>query len=120
MDQYLHEIADTVLEMEVELRRLGLWEESPPPDKALNSLQPFCCDTLLFYQCLQWVFVPKMKQILETEEDFPASSDIYPLAEQVFREMTVDTRQLLALIKRFDRLITEGKPQLGKEEQLPG
>ena len=43
-----HRIADLLLEMEAELRRLGLWETEAPTLESLSSQEPFCIDTLTF------------------------------------------------------------------------
>ena len=102
-----HELADLLLGIEAEMRRLELWEHQAPDDEALASLMPFCHDTLLFHQWLQWVFLPKMKLVLETEQDIPSSSDIHPLAEYSLQEQQKDVRALLDLIARFDAFINQ-------------
>lgn len=109
MDNTVRRIADLILAIEAEMRRLELWEEKSPPPEALQSLAPFCHDTLQFHQWLQWVFLPKMKEIITQEKQLPASSDIYPLAEYSFKKLGKETGQLLALIKQFDQLISTGK-----------
>ncbi len=94
--------------LEDEMRRLDLWESYPPPAEALDSVVPFCYDTLEFTQWLQWVFVPRTRAIMDRGMPLPAKSDISPLAEMTFAEMEdVDTDALLALIGEFDRLINE-------------
>jgi uncharacterized protein YqcC (DUF446 family) len=105
VDKFTHQLADLILAIEAEMRRLNMWEAQPPDSEALESLAPFCHDTLRFEQWLQWVFLAKMKQVLETEEGFPASSDIAPLAELRFEQLPQQTGQLLALIKQFDEFI---------------
>lgn len=105
MDSLSHQLADLLLDIEAEMRRIGLWEAQPPGDEALASLAPFCHDTLQFEQWLQWVLLPKMKQVLESEEGFPASSDITPLAELRLQQLPQQTDQLLVLIRAFDSFI---------------
>lgn len=105
VDNVTHQLADLILAIEAEMRRLQLWESQQPPVEALASLMPFCHDTLRFEQWLQWVFLPKMKQVLESEEDFPASSDITPLAEFRLQQLPQQTDHLLALIEQFDNFI---------------
>jgi uncharacterized protein YqcC (DUF446 family) len=51
------------------------------------------------------VFLPKMKAVVETEEDFPASSDITPLAEYSFERLGQQTGRLLELLAAFDDFI---------------
>jgi uncharacterized protein YqcC (DUF446 family) len=105
MDQFNHKLADLLLEIEAEMRRTRLWESTPPATEALQSLIPFCHDTLRFEQWLQWVLLPKMKQVLESEEECPSSSEIAPLAEYRFAQLGQQSSQLLTLIERFDRHI---------------
>ena len=100
-----HKIADLLLSMEAEMRRLELWEPQPPLAAALRSREPFCIDTLDFSQWVQWILIPRMKDLLERGEPFPAHSDIYPLAEEVLAGLGQDTRQLLQLIRQFDETI---------------
>ncbi|SCZ52136.1 YqcC family protein [Thiohalomonas denitrificans] len=105
MNSETHQLADLLLAIEAEMHRIGLWEADPPSEEALSSLAPFCYDTLQFHQWLQWVFIPKTKAIVEVGEDWPSRSDIFPLAEHAFREITCDTGMLLLLIKQFDNFI---------------
>lgn len=110
MDHFTHQLADLLLEIEAELRRLRLWEPQPPPPEALASLIPFCHDTLRFEQWLQWVLLPKMKQVIERDEECPSSSDITPLAEHRFAQLAQPTATLLKLLARFDEQINrEGR-----------
>ena len=110
MDHFTHQLADLLLEIEAEMRHLALWQCTPPEPQALQSLVPFCHDTLLFEQWLQWVFVVKMKRVIEGDEACPTSSEITPLAEHRFEQLGRPTAQLLELIIRFDALINrEGR-----------
>ncbi len=108
MDHRCHQLADLILNIEAEMRKIALWDLSPPTDAALHSLAPFCHDTLQFYQWLQWVFLPKMKMAIETENDMPSSSDIFPLAEYRLKKSGQNCQQLLSYILQFDRLISKG------------
>jgi uncharacterized protein YqcC (DUF446 family) len=101
-----HRIADVLLQVEANLRTSGKWELQPPPSRALNSTQPFCIDTLRFEQWLQWIFLPRMKQILEQQQPLPRQSAIYEYAEDQLPRKDPDADNLLTLIKRFDDLIT--------------
>jgi len=98
-------IADVLLEVEAILRTSGKWDAYQPPTDALHSSEPFCIDTLSFEQWLQWVFLPRMKQILEYKRPLPAKSGIFVYAQQQLRKEELPAGQLLSLIKRFDDLI---------------
>lgn len=99
------QIADVLLQVEAKLRASGRWQPKQPAATALASALPFCVDTLSIEQWLQWIFLPRMKQILEHQKPLPARSAIFEYAQDCFDELDSSDAQLLALIKRFDRLI---------------
>ncbi len=107
MDSRLPGVADQLLLVERELRLMGVWSMTAPDAQALASCEPFCVDTLAFDQWLQWVFLPRMKIILETGEALPAVSGILAMAEMVYGERAAHAAGLLAALARFDRLISE-------------
>lgn len=105
MDARLPELADQLLLIERELRLMGLWAATPPEAHALASCEPFCVDTLAFEQWLQWIFLPRMKVILEEGRALPAASGILGMAEMVFAGRPAHAAGLLAALANFDRLI---------------
>lgn len=106
MDARVNALAEHLLLIERELRVLGWWQEQAPSAAALASQEPFCVDTLTFEQWLQWIFLPRMKQLLEADAALPSVSGIRPMAEMVYREQSGVTRRLLELLGEFDRLLT--------------
>lgn len=107
MDRRVPAIADQLLLVEYEMRQHGLWSVLPPSDRALASQEPFCVDTLLFEEWLQWVFLPRMKLILEANLPLPGASGIRVMAEQVYAERLGSLDGLLKALEAFDRLIEE-------------
>lgn len=107
MSDITSQIADVLLGVEATLRQHGKWDEQQPPEDALISKEPFCIDTLPFEQWLQWIFIPRMKQILEDENPLPEKSDIFVYAQESLRYTKPPMNTLLDLIKEFDELITE-------------
>jgi uncharacterized protein YqcC (DUF446 family) len=106
MDERFPEVAEHLLLIERELRVLGWWSEAPPSEQALRSVEPFCVDTLEFEQWLQWIFLPRMKIILEQDLPLPNASGILEMAEMVYASRQQETRFLQQLLAQFDRLIT--------------
>jgi len=98
-------IADLLLEIEASFRFAVKWLKNQSLAGARSSRQPFCVDTLDLEQWLQWIFLPRMKQILEQQRPLSSKSGIYAYAEAVLRGEDVHTRQLLRLIRRLDDLI---------------
>lgn len=107
MDVRFPKIAEQLLLIERELRLQGLWGDESPSAEALASTQPFAVDTLEFEQWLQWIFLPRMKMILEQDLPLPNASGIQEMAEMVFSSRFMQGRdlQLQVLLKEFDQLI---------------
>ena len=111
MDQRFPKIAEQLLLIERELRVQGWWDEVSPSAQALSSVEPFSVDTLDFEQWLQWIFLPRMKLILEQDLPLPTASGIQEMAEMVFaaRDVQGRDRQLQVLLKEFDQLISASR-----------
>lgn len=105
MDARLSALADQLLMIERELRVLGMWSSEAPSAEALASQQPFCVDTLDFEEWLQWLFLPRMKQLLEAAGRLPAASGIRPMAEERYKGRELEVKALLMALGEFDRLI---------------
>lgn len=99
-------LAEQLLLIEGELRVLGWWQDEAPSAEALASQEPFCVDTLTFEQWLQWIFLPRMKQLLEAGAALPSVSGIQAMAEMVYQQQVGVARRLQELLGEFDQLIT--------------
>lgn len=106
MDGRVLQLADHLLLIEQELHVLGWWSLQSPTQADLASQEPFCVDTLSFEQWLQWVFLPRMKSIIELDQPLPAASGIQPMAEMVYADRPARVSELLQLLGAFDRLIS--------------
>ena len=102
--QQWHAMADALLELERELRALGLWSPQVPSTADLFSQEPFCLDTLDFEQWLQWVFIPRMAAIIEAGGSMPPGCNIQPMAEESFAHLGRRRHELLSILGRIDRL----------------
>jgi uncharacterized protein YqcC (DUF446 family) len=108
VDQY-RSLREILAQIEVELKRLELWETKPPLSAALASSLPFCYDTLDLHEWLQWQLLPKMQRILLGHGALPAECGIFPYALDCFRDSDTDPNELLFLLRSFDEVL------LGKE-----
>nr|WP_302056250.1 YqcC family protein [Pseudomonas sp. SBB6] len=106
MDQRILDIADHLLLIEHELRVQGWWRETSPSAQALASTVPFAVDSMDFDQWLQWIFLPKMKVILEKGLPLPNASGILVMAETVYVDRPEQSRELRRLLAEFDQLIS--------------
>ncbi|NRB40927.1 MAG: YqcC family protein [Pseudomonadales bacterium] len=88
-------------DLHAELLKLDAWEDKPPSESALKSLQPFAVDALRFNQWLQWIFIPKMLYLLDKDLALPNVCGMQPMIEGWGREcggnVKVLSRVLLAL-----------------------
>jgi uncharacterized protein YqcC (DUF446 family) len=100
------EIAAVLIDLEAQLRQLGLWEEVSPPPGALASTQPFCIDTLSLPQWLQFVFLPKLYSLLEQAMPLPRECGVAPLAEEFFRGSGLNITALIAALEELDRQLS--------------
>lgn len=106
MNQY-SELADILLSLETVMRSQGLWQQQMPSGDALASQLPFCVDTLTFPQWLQFIFVVRIKYIIQREQAIPRTSSILPMAEGYFKSVTQSGEQVLEVLRDFDQFIQE-------------
>lgn len=106
MDSRILDIADHLLLIERELHVQGWWSEQAPSAEALASTVPFAVDSLSFEEWLQWIFLPRMKEILELGLALPSASGILVMAETVFVDRPDESRELRRLLAEFDQLIS--------------
>ena len=83
-------VTSLLFDIEVGLRRLNLWQQQPPTESALRSCQPFCIDTLNFVQWLQFVFLPRMRGLIEAGQLLPDNCQIAPMADEYFKSLGMD------------------------------
>jgi uncharacterized protein YqcC (DUF446 family) len=105
-------VGEKIDEVEAEMRRVGLWREAPLEAEKYNFRQAFALDTMAFVEWLQFVFIPRVHEILAAGGELPAKSEV---GAQAFREFVMYpaydealTERLLSLLKEFDRLVEGG------------
>ena len=107
------EIAEVLIDIEAQLRQLGLWDKIPPSTEALASTEPFCVDTLTLPQWLQFIFLPTIYRLLEEEQPLPGRCSIAPMAEEYFRGMSLASGALERALRLGDPPVL-GRVQGGK------
>ncbi len=98
------QILELLDQLESHLKAGGFWSEKHPGQKALQSAAPFCVDTLRFEQWLQFVFLPKMRQLMKSGSFLTIAASLLPVAEESFNSSQEIERELLLTIDRLDRL----------------
>lgn len=100
------EVAEVLIDIEAQLRRLNLWDKIPPSSQALASTEPFCVDTLSLPQWLQFVFMPTIYGMIEAGDPLPGQCGIAPMGEEFFRDSGLASEELMASLQRVDALLS--------------
>ncbi len=100
------QVAEVLIDIEAQLRQLGLWDKIPPSTEALASQQPFAVDTLTLPQWLQFIFLPTIRDMIEARENLPDRCGIVPMAEEFFRDTGLPSDELLVALARVDELLS--------------
>jgi uncharacterized protein YqcC (DUF446 family) len=100
------DIAELLIDIEAELRQLGLWDRLPPSPEALASDQPFSIDTLTLPQWLQFIFLPTIYRMLEEGQPLPQRCGIAPMAEEYFRGLGMASGALEQALLQVDELLS--------------
>ncbi|MEO0436254.1 MAG: YqcC family protein [Pseudomonadota bacterium] len=98
--------ASLLIDLESELRQLGLWSAKSPSASALASSQPFAIDTLKFEEWLQFVFLPRMYGLIEARQPLPVKCAIAPMAEEYFCGGQLPIGKLLNTLRSLDELLS--------------
>lgn len=101
------EVAAVLIDIEAELRRLALWDATPPSAEDLASEQPFAVDTLTLPQWLQWIFLPTMYRLIDEKAPLPKKCGITPMAEEYFRGSALAISGLMQALGAVDRLLSQ-------------
>ena len=92
--------------LELELKRLGLWQQEPPSAQALASTLPFCIDTLEFHQWLQFILIARLRQMLVLAMELPRQSALHAMASEVYKEEMMFMQPLVTLLAELDEVLT--------------
>lgn len=84
------------------LRDHDLWQETLADPAALESTQPFCMDTLEPSEWLQWVLIPRMHALLDSDHPLPTEFAIAPYYEMALDSGRRERKALLAALQALD------------------
>ena len=98
-------LSSLLIDIEASLRQLGQWQDHAPSAEALASTEPFAIDSLTFPQWLQFIFLPKMYEMIERDQSLPENCSIAPMAEEYFVGVGLEVTTLLDKLLRVDELL---------------
>ncbi len=95
--------AEMILAIEAEMQHIGFWSDEPLPAEDYRFSLAFGMDTMSFAQWLQFIFIPRVRAIIEERGEFPARSMV---GAQAARELNTDPQaaRLVSLLSEFDGL----------------
>lgn len=99
-------VASKADEIEAELKRLGRWMENPLPDECFIEMGAFGSNTMGFEQWLQFVLIPRIREIIEEKSDFPAGSNLAPYGIRYF-DGDINAEPLQDILYSLDQLINQ-------------
>ncbi len=90
-----------IYEIEAEMKRIGMWSGTPLPKEAFKDMGAFGMNTMTFGQWLQFVFIPNVRKLLETNGPWPDQSRVGVMAVREFDGIPEAVR-LIELLTEFD------------------
>lgn len=106
MTHIKNNISQILNQIEHEMRRITLWQGIPPEQAAFLSKQPFALDTMAAHEWLQWIFIPRMRAILDANAEIPRNFALSPYFEEALKDEN-NVFTLLRLIQDLDELVKQ-------------
>ena len=98
-------ISEKAEDVELELKRLNRWQSEMLPAEKFENMGAFGSNTMAFEQWLQFILIPRIRQIVRDHDEFPSDSMLGTYAVRVFDGDHEATR-LIGLLCAIDQLIT--------------
>ena len=106
MPRSYKEVEILVVKLEHSLREARLWSSNCLSEEALRSKLPFALDAISFEQWLQFVFIPKMTEIVNTRNPLPSNLELLPMAEQSL-SVANNLSEVIEVIRQIDQVFTK-------------
>ncbi|MFC0226223.1 YqcC family protein [Serratia aquatilis] len=105
-----NKVRQSLQAIEQSMQELTLWQAAPPEAAAFSSMEPFCVDSMLAEEWLQWVLLPRMYALLESGAPLPTRFAIAPYFEVALKDRQPSCIPLLVLLQQLDALLNK-EPQ---------
>ena len=105
------------LELEMELKRLERWQNTPLPKEMVDSMGAFGENTMTFEQWLQFVLIARIQQIVTDHDEFPSGSMLATYAVRAF-DGDQDASQLHQILNDLDHLINTPEASVADGDEL--
>ena len=84
-----------------------MWQSEPLPAEAYDFKAAFAMDTMPFAHWLQFIFIPRVRELIATAGTFPRSSQVGAQAVREF-DGVHEASGLVSLLSDFDYFIERG------------
>lgn len=102
-----HKKAQKYLELlQKNLQEAELWQDVAPDAEAFLSQQPFAIDFLTATEWIQWIFIPKMLELIDAKQSLPNQMAITPYLEEALKERE-DLDTLFAPLYDLEKLLQQ-------------
>ena len=85
--------------LETALKKFKYWGADKPEFDPNDVVTPFGVGTITLYQWLQYIYLPKMRELVEANHPLP-KAEISPYAEEVLEKQ--GATDLLSIIRRLE------------------
>jgi uncharacterized protein YqcC (DUF446 family) len=100
----LERVRTKIEEIEKEMKDRGLWQSTPLPAEAYSFTRAFAGDTMAYSQWLQFIFIPRVHEVLSGNGDLPSTSSVGAQAVREFDGYD-EAAELVTLLAEFDEII---------------
>lgn len=94
--------------IEALLRHHQVWQTIAPDPHALQSDQPFGLDRLQPTEWLQWVLIPRCRELIDQEQPLPGPLTLTPYFDHALEQNALYP-PLIKLLTEFDALFIQSE-----------
>jgi uncharacterized protein YqcC (DUF446 family) len=98
------EVAAAADRVEAAMREAGMWQDAPLDPAQYDFRMAFAMDTMAFSQWLQFVFLPRVREIVAGGGSLPGASNVAAQAVREFDGMQDSAGPVLDALIAFDAL----------------
>ena len=95
-------LLELLQDLEIALKDLRLWGLERPSREALSSTLPFAVDSLSASQWLQFIFIPRMTDMLRTKKILPTNMEVTAYVEEYYCASNINVTPLLEVLRQID------------------
>jgi uncharacterized protein YqcC (DUF446 family) len=100
----IEQVQAKVDQIEAEMKRIGFWQTTPLEPEKYEFKAAFAMDTMAYSQWLQFIFVPRVHEVIASRGPFPRQSSVGAQAIREFDGVN-EASDLVTMLCEFDRLI---------------